>query len=50
MIGNITYVIAQDDPLRYLMSRSYLSRRVAKWVMFLQEFDLAFITQKSIKG
>lgn len=50
MLGNTTYVIAQADPLRYLMSKSYLSGRSAKWIMFLQEFDLVFVTQKLIKG
>jgi len=50
MLGNTTYVIAQAYPLRYLMSKSYLSRRTAKWVMLFKEFDLFFITQKLIKG
>lgn len=50
ILGNTTYVIAQVDPLRYLMYKSYLSGRDAKWVIFFQEFDLVFLTQKSIKG
>jgi len=50
MLGNTTYVIAQVDPLKYLMSKSYLSGRAVEWVMLLQEFDLVFITHKSIKG
>lgn len=43
MLGNTTLFIAQVDPLRYLMSKSYLFERVAKWVMLLQEFYLVFI-------
>jgi len=50
MLENTTYFIAQGDSLRYLMSKSYLSGRVTKWVMLLQEFDLVFITQNFIKG
>ena len=50
MLGNTTYVIDQANPLRYLMSKSYLSKRATKWVMLLKEFDLVFITQKSIDG
>jgi len=44
MLGNTSYAIAQVDPLRYLIFKSYLFKRVAKWVMLLQEFDLVFIT------
>lgn len=49
MLGSTNYIIAQVSPLKYLMSKSYLSRRAAKWAMLLQEFDLVFITQKLIK-
>lgn len=50
MIGNTIYIIAHADPLRCLMSKSYLSRREVKWMKLLQEFDLAFITYKFLKG
>ncbi|XP_059069422.1 uncharacterized protein LOC131859543 [Cryptomeria japonica] len=43
-------VIAKDDILKYLFAKSDLSGSLAKWVMLLSEFDLHFITQKSIKG
>lgn len=49
MLRNTIYVIAQTNPLIYLISKSYLSRRASKWVMLPQEFDLVFITQKLIK-
>lgn len=50
MLGNTTYVIAQANPIRYFMSKYYLSSRVTKWMMLFQEFDLVFVIHKSIKG
>lgn len=50
MLGNTIHIIAQEDPLKYLISNSYMIDRAAKWVMLFQEFDLVFITQESIKG
>ena len=50
MINNVTHVLTQADPLRYLMSKPCLSGRSAKWVMLLQEFDLRFVKQQSVKG
>ena len=50
MINNTTHVLTQVDPLRYLMSKSYLDGRSTKWVMLLQEFDLKFVKQQLVKG
>jgi len=50
MINSTTHVLTQADPLRYLMSKSCLNGRSTKWIMLLQEFDLKFVKQKSIKG
>ncbi|XP_061998896.1 uncharacterized protein LOC133716190 [Rosa rugosa] len=46
---NIT-LIAKADPLRYLMSKPMLSGRLAKWSLFLLEFDIKYVSQKAIKG
>jgi len=32
------------------MSKPYLNGRSSKWIMLLQEFDLRFMKQKSVKG
>ena len=50
MINNTTHVLTQVDPLRYLMSKSYLNGRSTKWIMLLQEFNLKFVKQKLAKG
>ena len=38
------------DPLKYLMEKSVQDGRIAKWVLLLLEFDIKYVTQKSIKG
>ena len=50
MINHTTYVITKVDPLRYMMNKTYQNTRTSKWIMYLIEFDLQFINQKSIKG
>ena len=50
MLNHTTYVIAKANPLKYMMSKTYHNSCTAKWIMFLSEFDLIFISQKSIKG
>jgi len=50
MLNHTTYVIAKVDPLRYMMNKTSQNMRTSKWIMYLTEFDLQFINQKSIKG
>jgi hypothetical protein len=39
------------DPLKkYIFEKSVVSSRTARWQMFLLEFDITYLTQKSIKG
>lgn len=40
------HVITKFDHLKHLFARTYLSRRLAKWVMLLTKFDLKFVSQK----
>lgn len=42
-------VIVKFDPLKHLFLQTDLSSYLKKWVMLLIEFDLNFISQKSIK-
>ena len=43
-------VISKVDPLRYILSKSLLSGRLAKWAMLLAPFDIKFVPQKVVKG
>jgi hypothetical protein len=42
-------LISRADPLKYIISRPILSGRLAKWALLLQEFEIVYISQKSIK-
>ncbi|RVW21001.1 Retrovirus-related Pol polyprotein from transposon 17.6 [Vitis vinifera] len=38
------------DPLRYLFDRPALVGRLMRWLVLLTEFDIHYVTQKSIRG
>lgn len=50
MLHHTTYIISHSNPLQYMMSKTYHHSRTSKWLMFLLEFDLDFVSYKSIKG
>ena len=43
-------LISGLDPLRYLFDRSVLTSRLMRWLVLLTEFDVQYVTQKSVKG
>ena len=44
------HLVSRLDPLRYLFDKPALIGRLMKWLMLLTEFDIHYVTQKSIKG
>lgn len=50
MLNHKTKLIAKIDPLKYLLSKTTLTGRLAKWVMILSEHDIEYIDWKVIKG
>ena len=44
------HLISCLDPLRYLFDRPTLAGRLMKWLVLLTEFDIQYVSQKSIKG
>ena len=44
------HLISHLDPLRYLFDRPTLAGRLMRWLVFLTEFDIQYVSQKSIKG
>ncbi|XP_042514280.1 uncharacterized protein LOC122088961 [Macadamia integrifolia] len=38
------------DPIKHLFEKPALTGRLARWLLLLAEFDIVYITQKSIKG
>ncbi|KAA0059905.1 uncharacterized protein E5676_scaffold184G001210 [Cucumis melo var. makuwa] len=44
------HLVAKADPIKYVLSRLIISRRLAKWTVILQKYDIVYISQKAIKG
>ena len=42
--------VSRLDPLRYLFDRPVLTGRLMRWLVLLTEFDIHYVTQKSVKG
>ena len=49
MMSFEVFLISRMDPLKYLIERPVLSYRTARWSILLNEFDIKYVNQKSIK-
>jgi hypothetical protein len=45
-----TKVVADSNPMQYLLSRRQVNDKFARWIIILQEYDLEFSTPKSKKA
>jgi hypothetical protein len=45
-----TKVIADSNPMQYLLSRRQINGKFSRWIIILQEYDLKFSTPKSKKS
>ena len=43
-------LVSRLDPLRYLFDRLVLTGRLMRWLVLLTEFDIQYMTHKSVKG
>jgi hypothetical protein len=50
MLSHPIKLITKINPLKYLLAKAMLTRRMAKWVMLLSEFDIEYVERKAIKG
>ena len=50
MIEYSVHLISRLDPLRYLFNRPALVDRLMRWLVLLTDFDIHYVTQKSIRG
>ncbi|XP_017970398.1 PREDICTED: uncharacterized protein LOC108660657 [Theobroma cacao] len=50
MLYHTTWLIAKLDPIKYIFEKPSLSGRVARWQVLLSEYDIVYVSQKSIKG
>ena len=50
MQAHVIHLVAKIDPVKYVLSRSIMSSRLANWAMAFQELEIAYVPQKAIKG
>ncbi|XP_042521287.1 uncharacterized protein LOC122094751 [Macadamia integrifolia] len=50
MLTYSVFLVSRMDPIKYLFEKPALTGRLAHWLLLLAEFDLVYVTQKSIKG
>ena len=50
MTEYLVHLISRLDPLRYLFDRPALTGRLMRSLVLLIEFDIQYVSQKSIKG
>ncbi|KAG9444837.1 hypothetical protein H6P81_016177 [Aristolochia fimbriata] len=50
LLAHSTNLISRADPLKYIMSQSILSGRLAKWALLLSNFQINFVPQRATKG
>ena len=50
MLSHTVYLIFKIDPLKYMLSRTALTGRLAKWIMLLSKFNIQYVDRKAIKG
>ncbi|KAK5832756.1 hypothetical protein PVK06_016559 [Gossypium arboreum] len=50
MLYHTTWLISKLDPIKYMMESPALLGRIARWQILLSEYDIVYVSQKSIKG
>ncbi|XP_042519149.1 uncharacterized protein LOC122092913 [Macadamia integrifolia] len=50
MLTYSVFLVARMDPIKYLFEKPVLTSKLARWLLLLAEFDIVYVTQKSIKG
>ena len=49
MLEHTMHLVSRADPLRHILNKMTLSGRLAKWAMFLSQFDIVFVYTKNWK-
>ncbi|KAL0288337.1 UNVERIFIED_CONTAM: hypothetical protein Sangu_2662900 [Sesamum angustifolium] len=44
------HLVSKANPLKYVMAKPVLSDRLARWYLQLQQFEITYVPQKTVKG
>ena len=50
MMAYPVLLLCRHDPMKYLFQKPALVGRCIKWQVLLSQYDITFVTQKSMKG
>ena len=50
MLAQSVILVSRLDPIKYFLEKLVLTGRLAYWFLLLSEFDLKYVTRKSVKG
>ena len=50
MLSYTTWLVSIMYPVEYIFEKPALTGRIARWLVLLSEFDIVYVTQKTIKG
>ena len=46
----MVHLIVKADPIKYVLSMPVISGCIVRWAVLLQQYDLAYVPQKAVKG
>jgi hypothetical protein len=50
LLAHPVVLVSRLDPIKYLFEKPALIGKLARWLLLLAEFDLKYMTRKSVKG
>ncbi|XP_028193253.1 uncharacterized protein LOC114378852 [Glycine soja] len=50
MLSHTTWLVSKMDPVKYIFEKPALTTQIARWQVFLSEYNIVYVTQKAIKG
>ncbi|XP_077247215.1 uncharacterized protein LOC143886928 [Tasmannia lanceolata] len=50
LLSQRIYLVSRMDPMKYLFEKPALIGKIARWLLLLSEFDITYVTQKSVKS
>ncbi|RDX86333.1 hypothetical protein CR513_32332, partial [Mucuna pruriens] len=50
MLSHTTRLVAKTNPIKYIFEKPALTGRITRWQMTLSEYDITYVSQKTIKG